>query len=156
MTEINAPAQADLERGIITRTVRIAAPRRIVWEALVTPAHVLDWWGHPMRFPDGIRPGSVGKFEWEGGEFDVRIDAMDEPATYTLTWDFGEDLDESEVTHVVFELIEDGDGTLVTVTESGFDRKTDLATKRARMEENTGGWNTVLDGLREFAETRAA
>lgn len=145
------PALADLDGGTITRTVRVAAPRHVVWAALITPEHVVEWWGHPMRFPDGIRPGSVGIFEWEGGDFAVRIDRMDEPTHYGLTWGFDDDLGEETATQVLFELTEDGDGTLVSVTETGFDRRADIAARRTAMDQNTDGWNQVLDALAAYA-----
>lgn len=144
-----APAHADLDAGTITRSIRIAAPRSVVWEALTSPEHVVEWWGHPMKFPDGIRPGSVGVFEWSEGDFGVRIDRLDEWEAYGITWGFDEHPDEPTTQQVLFTLADDGDGTLVTVTESGFDRL-DPDSRRARMDENTSGWNQVLDSLASY------
>lgn len=147
-----SPASADLDLGTITRAVRVAAPRELVWEALTSPDHVARWWGHPMRFPDGVRPGSVGVFEWSGGDFQVRVDRLERPSRYQLTWGFGPGLDEATATQVLFELADDGaGGTTVTVTETGFDRQQDLAARRRAVEENTDGWNRVLDWLASYA-----
>lgn len=157
MTSSTSPsAVADLERGTITRTVRIAAPPAVVWKALTTPGHVAEWWGLPMRFPDGIEEGAVGRFEWSEGDIHVRIDRLDESQRYALTWGSRPDLDDETATSVVFDLVEDEDTTVVTVTESGFDRRTDVAERRAAMEQNTEGWNLVLDGLASYCEDLAA
>lgn len=146
-------AQVDLDAGTITHSVWTAAPRKAVWVALTGPEHVEAWWKHPMTFPDGIRPGSVGEFGLQdGGSFTVRIDRVDEPSAYALTWGFGDDLDESRATTVLFELAEEGEGTRITVTERGFDRLADLGERRASMEGNQEGWTLVLQWLPEYAE----
>jgi uncharacterized protein YndB with AHSA1/START domain len=62
---------------------------------------------------------------------------------------FDEDPDEPTTQQVLFTLADDGAGTLVTVVESGFDRL-DPDSRRARMDENTSGWNQVLDSLASY------
>lgn len=146
LTRIGHGAAADLEAGVVRRTVRINAPRTTVWTALTTPEHLTAWWGHPTAFPDGWQPGSLGQFFWDGGSFPVRIDQLDPPAVFALTW--GLELEDT-VTSVRFILADDGAGTLVTVVESGFTRQA-VAARRAAMEENVGGWNQVLDWLGAF------
>lgn len=153
------PAQADLDTGTITRTIRIDAPRETVWRLVTEPEHVARWWGHPMRFPDGIRAGSLGIFEWpeQNTEFPVRIDRVDPPTHFGLTWGSGREITPETSSFMLFELSADGDNaTLVTVTETGFLGHPDVAERRARMEENTTGWNEVLDSLVAYAESTAA
>ena len=145
-------AVVDVETGTITHSTWTRAPRHAVWTALTTPEHVETWWKHPMRFPDGIRPGSVGEFGHGDGGFTVRIDRVDEPVAYQLTWGFGDDLDESRATTVLFELADEGDGTRITVTERGFDRLEDLGERRAALENNQQGWTLVLTWLPSYAE----
>lgn len=146
LTRPGAPATADLEAGTIHGTVRIEAPRATVWTALTTPEHLTAWWGHPTEFPDGWQPGSVGRFFWSGGSFPVRIDQLDPPAVFALSWGLEED---DTLTSVRFILADDGAATLVSVVESGFTRRA-AAARRAAMEENVGGWNQVLDWLGDF------
>ncbi|TDE95831.1 ATPase [Occultella glacieicola] len=148
-------AVADLDAGTITRTIRIEAPIATVWTALTSPEHIATWWGHPSEFPDGWRVGSLGHFLWENHRFEVRIDELDPPATFALTWgDLDTTLEGSAAaTSVRFTLAGDAGSTTVTVLETGFDRL-DVAARRAAMEENTGGWNTVLDALRDFSTGR--
>ena len=142
-----APASADLDAGVIRRTVRIEAPRDTVWTALTTPEHLTTWWGHPTEFPDGWQPGSVGQFFWSGGSFPVRIDQLDPPAVFALTWGLER---EDTRTSVRFILADDGAATLVTVVESGFTHQASVVARRAEMAENVGGWNQVLDWLLDF------
>src|SRR5689334_24641832 len=132
-------AVVDVDAGTITHSVWTRAPRSAVWTALTGPEHVEVWWKHPMRVPDGIRAGSVGELGHEDGGFTVRIDRVDEPSAYQLTWGFGDDLDESRSTTVLFELVEVRGGTRVTVTERGFDKLEDLGERRAGLENNEHG-----------------
>src|SRR5690606_29365040 len=149
-------AVADLDAGTITRTVLVGADRPTVWRALTTPAAIEAWWGHPASFPDGVRPGSLGTFELVGhGLFPVLLERVEEPSLFTFTWgDLGETEPGPRSTHVRFDLVEAGEATLVTVVESGFDR-TPAAERRAAMEQNTGGWDAVLDALVAHVEGRA-
>lgn len=149
-------AVADLDAGTITRTVLVDADRPTVWRALTTPAAIEAWWGHPASFPDGVRPRSLGTFEWVGhGLFPVLLERVEEPSLFTFTWgDLGETEPGPRSTHVRFDLVEAGEATLVTVVESGFDR-TPAAERRAAMEQNTGGWDAVLDALVAHVEGRA-
>lgn len=153
-----ASAEADIDAGTITRSVRIDADREHVWEMIITPQHIEAWWGHPARFPDGIVPGSLGIFEWPAGnmEFPVRIDVVRECTRFDLTWGNGEEIRPESSTTVRFDLRDDAGGTLVTVTESGFADWPDGAARRAQMEENVTGWNQVLDSLAAYATTKAA
>lgn len=151
----NPAPVADVEAGTITRTIRIDAPRDVVWTALTSPEHIATWWGHPSDFPDGWRPTSVGTFAWEEHTFGVRIDVLDPESEFAITWG-GLDVpfDEAAANQVRFTLEADGAATVVTVVESGFTRFSDVAARRAEMDGNVDGWTIVLDSLQEFAQAR--
>jgi uncharacterized protein YndB with AHSA1/START domain len=158
-SDVTGPARADLDTGTITRTVRIQAAQDTVWRMLTDPDQVVIWWGHPMRFPDGIRAGSLGVFEWpaQSMEFPVRIDRVDPPTHFGLTWGSGSEITPDTASTVLFEVAAENPGsTLVTVTETGFLNHPDLAARRATMEENTTGWNEVLDSLVKHVEAATA
>lgn len=140
---------ADFEAGRITRTVRVAASQRETWAALTDPAAIEQWWGHPAVFPDGVREGAEGTFEWVGhGLMPMRVERFDEPHHFDLLWgDVGTDAPGEDASLVQFTLEPEGpDHTLVTVVESGFDRL-ETADRRAAMEENVKGWTNVLDSF---------
>lgn len=149
-------AVADLDAGTITRTILVEADRATAWAALTTPASIESWWGHPAIFPDGVRPGSLGTFEWVGhGLFPVTIDALDEPERFVMAWgELGESTPGPTATQVTFTLTEAGDHTLLTVLETGFENH-EAAARRAAMEGNVEGWNAVLDSLAAFVEGRS-
>ncbi|MGO1973283.1 MAG: SRPBCC domain-containing protein [Propionibacteriaceae bacterium] len=144
-----AAAVPDLVRGTITHTVLIGADAATVWAALTDPAAIEEWWGHPAVFPDGIRPGARGTFEWvDHGLFPILVERREPLTCFEFRWG---DLHESEpgptASRVTFTMAAAGKQTLVTVVEAGFDTL-EPAARRAAMEENVGGWNATLDGLR--------
>ncbi|WP_421743330.1 SRPBCC family protein [Cellulomonas sp.] len=154
MTTVNPQAVIDTESYQVTRTVHIHATPDRVWAALTRDDLVAQWFGSTARLPD-LRVGGIGTFGFEGyGEFPVRIEEYDEPVAFAFTWGSpGEPLREDNSTLVRFTLVPDGDATLLTVVESGFDllgRDPLVA-----MENNRGGWTAELDELVALLEGAA-
>lgn len=149
-------AVADLDAGTITRTVLVAADRAAAWAALVDPAAIEGWWGHPAQFPDGIRPGSLGTFEWVGhGLIPVLVDDVREPDRFQMTWGaLDETVPGPTATQVTFTLTAAGEQTLLTVVETGFQNR-EAAERRTAMEGNVEGWNAVLDSFARYVKDRA-
>lgn len=146
---------ADLEAGSITRTVAVAASQQRTWEALTDPAAIEQWWGHPAVFPEGMREGARGTFEWVGhGLMPMRVERYDAPHYLDLRWgELGDSEPGEDASLVQFSLVPDGpERTLVTVVESGFDRL-GSAERRAAMEENVKGWTLVLDGFVHYVQS---
>lgn len=150
MTTTDQQATIDTETFQVTRTLRIDAAPPAVWAALTRDDLIAQWFGQSARLPER-RVGGEGTFGFDGyGEFAVRIEEYDEPAVFAFTWtnQAGEALRPDNSTLVRFTLIPEGDGTTLTVVESGFDRLGDGA--RAAMDANRGGWTSELDELVAF------
>lgn len=150
-------AQADLENGTITRTVAVAASQQRTWDALTDPAAIGQWWGHPAVFPDGVRQGAGGTFEWVGhGLMPIRVERFDPPHHFDLLWgELGDAEPGEDASLVRFSLVPDGpERTMVTVVESGFDRLA-VAERRAAMEENVKGWTLVLDSFVRYLDVHS-
>jgi len=80
--------------------------------------------GKPAVFViDRVEPMRVFSFKWHPYAIDPAVDYSQEPMTL-----------------VVFELREDSQGTLLRITESGFDR-IPLARRAAAFQANDGGWS---------------
>lgn len=145
---------ADVESGRITRSVLVRAPQQTTWDVLTDPVAIEQWWGHPARFPGGLREGAEGTFEWTGhGLMPMRVERFDAPAVLELLWgELGEETPGDDASLVQFRLSPVGpDRTLVTVVEHGFTHLDD-AGRRAAMEENVTGWTNVLNALVTYAE----
>lgn len=148
----------DRERFTVRRTIRIAAAVEKVWRAVAEPEHVSRWFGRIEL--DGTGAGATGTMTF--GPDDViplRIERIDEPRLISYRWSNDDALghrparlDERTSTVFTFTLDEIGEGTLLTVVETGFDRTSDAA---VNMEEHRAGWDLELDKLVASVEADA-
>ena len=80
--------------------------------------------------------------------------AMDAPHRFAFTWhpyaiDRAVDYSGERPTTVEFRLERQGDGTRLTVTESGFDALPP-ARRDAALRSNEGGWTAQMDNIRDW------
>jgi len=150
MTTTNDPAVVDDETFRVTRTVRIAAPRERVWAALTREDLLAAWFPQRVSLADP-RPGREGTFTFDGyDDVAVRVDEVDEPHLFAYTWGQpGKPLADDTSTQVRFTLVADGDATVLSVVETGFER---LADPLASMHSNREGWTSELDELVALVE----
>ena len=147
----------------IERRTFIRAPRSRVWRALTDIAEFCRWFSAETEEP-AFRPGAHIRLRstypgpYCGVEFSVDIAEMIPEQTFSWRWHPGiklaeEDLTEEPPTLVTFRLEDAKGGTLVTVTETGFEHL--FASRRARIfEQNEGGWKHQMAALeRHFGET---
>jgi uncharacterized protein YndB with AHSA1/START domain len=142
--------KATISGFTITRTVRIEAPLATVWKT-ITEAELIGTWFSDAATFDGSTVGSTGLFTWEGhGEFAVVITALEPETVFEYRWAGAPSpvVKDDDSTLVRFTLEADGDATVVTVVESGFDTIAGgTAHRRKRLDENREGWNVELDEL---------
>ncbi|HUF01522.1 MAG TPA: SRPBCC domain-containing protein [Gaiellaceae bacterium] len=140
-------------------THRYAAPREDVFDAWINPSVLRRWWAAQATWETPVADVDAT----EGGRYrlSMRTDAGDlhtvggtftevsPPArlAYTWAWEEGPEgaMAGSEETLVVVDFLEDGDGTLVRLTHSGFHNE-EIRGMHAH------GWDAVLANLeRVFA-----
>lgn len=155
---MDATSQIDESTGTITRTLRVEAPRELVFEVLTQPAQIAQWFGQSADFPDGVHAGAEGSFGWsDHGVFPARVVEHEPVWRFAFVWGTpGQPLREDNSTTATFTLEEDGAATLVTVVESGFDTLGEAAGRRAAMEDNAQGWEHELDEMAAHAQGLAA
>jgi uncharacterized protein YndB with AHSA1/START domain len=133
---------------------RFAAPREQVFDAWTNPEVLKRWWraadegGTPLAEVDAREGGAYrlsmktreGEIHTVSGEY--REVTTPERLSFTWTWEEGPGpvMAGSEDTLVVVEFHEDGDGTLVKLTHSGFASE-ELKGMHAQ------GWQGVLASL---------
>jgi uncharacterized protein YndB with AHSA1/START domain len=101
----------------VEREVTIEAPPEEVWEALVEPERLEEWFANDVEL-DPV-PGGEGTFRWDDGEERrATVREIDEPRRLVLDWD-----DDGQV---VIELEEVEAGTVVHITETAPDFATAL------------------------------
>jgi uncharacterized protein YndB with AHSA1/START domain len=136
----------------IEREVLIEAPVEVVWSIVTEPEHVSGWLSDSAEID--LRPGGemVLRFDRVGTAHGV-VERVDPPNSFAFRWVTPEpdrDLSahEGSFTLVEFLLREEGDGTLLRVTESGFASLPGAEQENAALaERHLGGWGTFLDRL---------
>ena len=140
----------------IERKIVIDAPRERVWRALANAETFGDWFGADLKgqtFAPGQR--ARGRITFKGYEhawFDVVVQRVEPQNLLSYRWhpyalDPAVDYSKEEPTLVTFTLSDTaGNGTLLTVVESGFDK----VPPHRRLEAfrmNTRGWEAQLNSI---------
>ncbi len=131
----------------IERTVRLARGPETVWEAVTTAEGLASWFGD--RAEIDLRPGGVARLMWTavGAEAELRVERVEPPHVFAFTWPMqGVPSDDPRRSHVEFTLVPDGDGTLLTVVETGF-AQLDDEHHRTASDGHTEGWGRELGEL---------
>lgn len=145
----------------IERSVRINAPRSRVWRALTTPEEFGNWFGAKLpgqTFAPGQRArGRVTCPGYEHLEFDITIERMEPQRLFSWRWQPGVpapgvDYTREPTTLVVFELADAEGGTLLKVTESGFDQ-IPAARRLDVFRMNSDGWDGQMNNITNHATT---
>jgi len=146
----------------IERETVIAAPVERVWAVLTEAEHVGRWFSDAGAEID-LRPGGEIVMRWsEHGVGRARIVDVDPPRRFSYRWaaireHWGEEPDDGNSTLVVFTLAAEGDGTRLTVVESGFEALEGTGRQRRdALERNTEGWEHQLESVREYVARVAA
>lgn len=150
MTTTDDRAVIDADAFTVRRTIRIAAPVATVWATITEPELISRWFGDAVL--DGRGVGATGALSWpDSGAHPLRIEAIDPERSIAYRWhadDFepgtARDLDGPGTTVFEFRLEVDGDGTVLTVEETGFGETNDPA---GNLESHRGGWDSELDEL---------
>jgi uncharacterized protein YndB with AHSA1/START domain len=147
-----APQQTPDSDEIVSE-VRIAAPRERVFQALVDPLQVVQWWGQAgiyrcTKFESDLRVGgawrSIG-MDGSGHEFEITGEYLevDPPrllsSTWLATWTG------SVKTKIRWELEPEEQGTLVRIRHSGFAAHPEIA-------QAYRGWPRMLGWLQSLLE----
>lgn len=143
----------------IKRTVEIKAPVARVWRALTDHREFGAWFRVAIEAPFAVGQPATGMITHKGFEhvrWNVRIVAMEEPTRFAFTWhpyavDPAVDYSTEEPTLVEFFLEPAGEGTRLTVVESGFD-KVPAHRRDEAIRMNSGGWTAQVDNIRAHVD----
>ncbi len=143
----------------IEKSIAIAAPVERVWRALTDHEEFGAWFRVKLDGPFVLGELSRGRITYAGYEhlkWEARVVAMEAPRLFAFTWhpyavDPDKDYSADPQTRVEFRLEPDGEGTNLTVTESGFES---LPAERRdeALRMNTGGWETQVKNVKAHAE----
>ena len=141
----------------IEKKVEIKAPLPRVWRALTDHSQFGEWFRVKLDAPFVPGEASTGYITWPGYEH-LKWEAVVqdvEPETYfSFTWhpyaiDPATDYSEETPTLVEFRLEKTTTGTLLTVTESGFEDIPEHRRAEAFLR-NDGGWEQQMKNIEEY------
>jgi uncharacterized protein YndB with AHSA1/START domain len=135
----------------IERTVEVPHPPAKVWAALTTAEGLASWFGEEATID--LRPGGAARMSWSNGfTVDMRVERVEEPRVFGYTWQiYGLPKDDPRRTYVEFTLEPVGEGTRLTVVETGFAQLPEDA-YGAAYDGNTKGWASELDELLQYLD----
>jgi uncharacterized protein YndB with AHSA1/START domain len=150
-----------MELGTIEREIFVDAAPEIVFEVVSNPEHVRNWWPDDARYE--LVEGSVGEIAFgdpnNGGQVQsLTVLEVQRPHTFSFRWTnpVDEAAKEGNSLLVTFVLSPSGDGTLLTMTETGF---RELGWEAAVLEEqyndHVSGWDFFIPRLATYAASLA-
>ena len=132
----------------IEKKVTLRAPRSRVWRAIASAEEFGLWFG--MKLEGGFEAGKAifGKITHPGYEHlkvEMQIDRIEPERYFVYRWhpyaiDPNVDYSSEPMTLVEFRLDEEKGNTILTMTESGFE-KIPLARRAVAFRMNSGGWD---------------
>jgi len=152
----------------IEKKILLRAPRTRVWRALADSTEFGSWFG--VRFDGPFVPGASmrgvivsttvnaeiadAQKPYEGVPFEITVEQMEPERLFSFRWypfavEGGVDYSVEPTTLVVFALEDAGEGVMLTVTESGFDR-IPLGRRAKAFTANEQGWGMVVKLIEEY------
>ena len=142
----------------IEKKIVLRAPRERIWRAIVDSRQFGQWFGIKFegQFVEGqrvkgkIRPTQVDtkvaemQKPYEGMPCDFLVERIEPMRKFSYRWhpspvEPGAEFSNEPTTLIVFELEEVAEGTLLTITESGFD-SVPLERRAEAFKSNEQGW----------------
>lgn len=157
----------------IVKKTLLKAGRSRVWRAISDSREFGAWFG--VNFDGPFKPGAAAhgvmvptrvdpevaatQKQFEGVSFDITVEMVDPEKLFSFRWhpyspDPNIDYSTEPTTLVEFRLEDEEGGTMLTVTESGFDR-IPLSRRAEAFSSNEGGWAIQLKLVEKFIAQRA-
>lgn len=148
-----------LEQDQIEKVVELAAPIARVWQALTDHREFGEWFGVRLDNPFEVGVTTTGNITHPGHEHMQWVsvtEQMDHERLFVFSWppsaiDPDTQYDEDAKVSVEFRLESQGQGTRLTITETGFQ----LFPESKRLEvlrSNTEGWNIQAANIAGYVE----
>jgi len=140
--------------------IRIAAPPERIFQALIDPREVKQWWTSENCQIESfaLEPRQGGRWRYDTKQCELNVNGVikfhcdgevleyDPPRVLAYTWIANWHDRPAQPTVARWELAASKGGTLVRVTHSG------LAELPVARKDYAGGWPGVLDQLKKFVE----
>ena len=141
----------------IEKRIELSAPVARVWQALTDSRQFGEWFRVKMDGPFVAGEAVGGQLTFPGYEhlrMEIVVKTIEPTSYFSYTWhpfavDSKMDYSQETPTLVEFRLQETGSGTLLEVTESGFD-KLPKARYADAFRMNTRGWEQQLEQIAAY------
>ena len=152
----------------IEKKVLLRAPRERVWHAISDAKQFGSWFGVAFDEPFVPQKRMIGKMvgttvdaevaqrqkQYAGVAFEFTIDRVEPQRLFSFRWhpyamDSSVDYSKEQATLVTFILEEAAGGTMLTVTESGFDR-IPLERRAKAFAANENGWAAQMQLIEKY------
>ena len=146
-----------MDYNCIEKRIELKAPVSRVWRALTDFREFGDWFRVKLEnpfVPGKISRGKITHPGYEHVQMEVMVQTMQPQQIFSFTWhpyavDPKIDYSKEPSTLVEFRLERTGTGTLLTVTESGFD-KIPADRRFEAFRKNEGGWTQQLENIEAY------
>ncbi len=143
----------------IEKQVELKAPRERVWRALTDYREFSEWFGVNLESPfiaGQTTRGNITVPGYEHMRMEVEVQKLEPENSFSYTWhpyavDPAVDYSQETPTLVEFHLEDRDGGTLLTITESGFDQ-IPAARREEAFQMNDGGWAQQIKDIQEHVE----
>ena len=141
----------------IEKQIELRAPVSRVWRAITDHREFGEWFRVKIDGPFVAGQVSRGHITYPGYEhirWEAVIQAIEPERLFSFTWhpyavDPKVDYSAEPPTLVEFKLEETANGTLLRVTESGFDR-IPIERRAAALRKNEGGWTEQVKNIARY------
>lgn len=130
----------------------IAVPRERAWQAITEMGEIKQWWGANADVEIiGLHSGGAIKFGTADGPILATIRTVTRPYQFVYEWPpHPRYFSVPFVTSYILE--EEGNGTRVRLSESGFDAWPDDDIRRERFDRLSAGFRQLLENLKGYLE----
>jgi uncharacterized protein YndB with AHSA1/START domain len=142
----------------IERQIHIKAPRSKVWRALADAESFGDWFGVTLKGKRFVAGEPIsGNITYPGYEhvvWNVVVERIEPERLLSFRWhpyavDPNLDYSHEPTTLVMFELEDTPEGTLLRLTESGFDQ-IPVERRQEAFRMNSGGWDQQMVNIHAY------
>jgi uncharacterized protein YndB with AHSA1/START domain len=141
----------------IVKQIEIAAPTTRVWQALTDSRQFGEWFKTKMEGPFIAGQPVSGQITHPGYEhlrMEIVVKKIEPETVFSFTWhpyaiDPKVDYSQEDPTLIEFRLQPTASGTLLTVTESGFE-KIPAARRAEAFLRNDGGWAQQMKNIETY------
>ena len=145
----------------IEKTIDLKAPVARVWRALTDSEEFGTWFRVKLEGPFVVGETSRGQITYPGYEhmrWEAEVTTMQHESLFAFRWcpnggDPEVDYSDEPHTLVEFRLEATGEGTRLSISESGFDALPDEENRADALRRNTQGWNAQADNIIAHVES---